>query len=41
MNLFFDSSALVKLFHEEAGTVQVTEWVEDPANIIMNPVGMG
>ncbi len=34
MNLFFDSSALVKLFHEEDGTAQVTEWVEDPANVI-------
>lgn len=34
MNLFFDSSALVKLFHEEAGTAKVTEWVDDSANIV-------
>ena len=34
MNLFFDSSVLVKLFHEKSGTAKVTEWVDDTANII-------
>ena len=34
MNLFFDSSVLVKLFHEESGTAKATEWVDDTANII-------
>ncbi len=28
MNFFFDTSALVKLFHEERGTEEVTELVE-------------
>ncbi len=27
MNLFFDTSALVKFFHEEDGTDRVTEWI--------------
>lgn len=34
MNLFFDTSALVKLFHEEVGTKKVTEWVDDSENTV-------
>lgn len=34
MNLFFDTSALVKYFHLEAGTAQVVSLMDDPANEI-------
>jgi len=34
MNLFFDTSALIKLFHEEAGTVIVTDLVTNPESVI-------
>lgn len=34
MNLFFDTSALVKYFHEEAGTHQVTALIQDKRNTI-------
>lgn len=34
MNLFFDTSALVKYFHPEAGTEQVTALIQDEANTI-------
>lgn len=34
MNLFFDTSALVKYFHEEAGTDTVTGIITDPDNKI-------
>mgnify|MGYP006287765719 CR=1 FL=1 len=31
MNLFFDTSALVKFFHDEPGTESVTSLIMDPA----------
>lgn len=34
MNLFFDTSALVKFFHNENGTRQVTALITDPQNSI-------
>lgn len=34
MNLFFDTSALVKYFHAEAGTAQVISLIEEPTNDI-------
>ncbi len=34
MNLFFDTSALVKFFHEEEGTDRVTMWITSPDNEI-------
>ena len=34
MNLFFDTSALVKFFHEEDGTDRVTMWITSPDNEI-------
>jgi len=34
MNLYFDTSALVKFFHDEPGTDKVTLWIEDPKNVI-------
>jgi predicted nucleic acid-binding protein len=34
VNLFFDTSALVKYFHPEAGTAQVVSLIEDAANDI-------
>lgn len=34
MNLFFDTSALVKYFHLEAGTSQVIELIENPVHQI-------
>jgi predicted nucleic acid-binding protein len=34
MKLYFDTSALVKFFHEERGSSEVTAWVEDPQNEI-------
>jgi hypothetical protein len=30
MKLFFDTSALVKFFHEEEGTEQITELMRGP-----------
>ncbi len=30
MNLFFDTSALVKYFHEEPGTARVTALIDEP-----------
>lgn len=32
MNLFFDTSALVKFFHEEIGTELVTQLINNPQN---------
>ena len=32
MNYFFDTSALVKFFHEEAGTELVTQLINEPEN---------
>ena len=32
MNLFFDTSALVKFFHEETGTEQVTQLINNSQN---------
>ena len=32
MNLFFDTSALVKFFHEEAGTELATQLINNPQN---------
>ena len=32
MNLFFDTSALVKYFHAEAGTEIVVELIDNPEN---------
>ena len=34
MNLFFDTSALVKYFHEEQGSEIVTDLITDPENIV-------
>ena len=34
MNLFFDTSALVKYFHPEPGTVEVIELIENPVHQI-------
>ena len=34
MNAFFDTSALVKFFHVEDGTDQVTSIIQDNANQI-------
>ncbi len=34
MKLFFDTSALVKYFHDEAGTQQVVSLITDQANEI-------
>jgi len=34
MNLFFDTSALIKYFHEEAGTVTVTDLITSPESVI-------
>lgn len=34
MNLYFDTSALVKLFHEESGTEVVTDLINNPENSI-------
>ncbi|MBC8181583.1 type II toxin-antitoxin system VapC family toxin [candidate division KSB1 bacterium] len=34
MNLYFDTSALIKLFHEEKGTVVVTDLIENKENKI-------
>jgi len=34
MNLFFDTSALIKFFHEETGTAIVTDLITNPENII-------
>lgn len=32
MKLFFDTSALVKLFHKEPGTDEVTKWIQATEN---------
>jgi len=34
MNLFFDTSALIKFFHEETGTAIATDLITNPENII-------
>ncbi|MCL5057882.1 MAG: type II toxin-antitoxin system VapC family toxin [Actinobacteria bacterium] len=34
MNLFFDTSALIKFFHEEQGTVTVTDLITNPESTI-------
>jgi predicted nucleic acid-binding protein len=34
MNLFFDTSALVKFFHKEEGTQKVTELINNENNVI-------
>ena len=34
MKLFFDTSALVKLFHAEPGTDKVTKWIQSKENEI-------
>jgi len=34
MNLFFDTSALIKFFHEEPGTAAVTDRITNPENVI-------
>ncbi|MEW5952509.1 MAG: PIN domain-containing protein [Bacillota bacterium] len=34
MNLFFDTSALVKFFYEEQGSEIVTDLITDPENIV-------
>lgn len=34
MNLFFDTSALVKYFHLEAGTAEVIELIDNPVHQI-------
>ncbi len=34
MNIFFDTSALVKFFHEEPGTEKVTDLINNPGNNI-------
>ncbi len=34
MNLFFDTSALVKYFYVEAGTEQVEKLIQNPQNTI-------
>lgn len=34
MNIFFDTSALVKFFHEEPGTKVVTDLINNPGNNI-------
>jgi hypothetical protein len=34
MNIFFDTSALVKFFHEEPGTKIVTDLINNPDNNI-------
>lgn len=34
MNLFFDTSALVKYFHTESGTAEVIELIEAPDNSV-------
>lgn len=34
MNLFFDTSALVKYFHSETGTTQVINLIDDSNNVI-------
>jgi len=34
VNLFFDTSALVKYFHPETGTEQVTALIQDEANTV-------
>ncbi|MGI6492660.1 MAG: type II toxin-antitoxin system VapC family toxin [Pelotomaculum sp.] len=34
MNLFFDTSALIKFFHEENGTEMVTDLATNPENVI-------
>lgn len=34
MNLFFDTSALVKIFHEEQGSASVTTLIQDPGNAV-------
>lgn len=33
MRLFFDTSALIKYFHEESGTEFITQLIDDPENI--------
>ncbi len=35
MKVYFDTSALVKYFHEEEGTIEVTELIADPENDII------
>lgn len=35
MKIYFDTSALVKFFHEEEGTIEVTELITDPENDII------
>ena len=32
MRLFFDTSGLIKFFHDEVGTDNITEIVNDPQN---------
>lgn len=34
MNLFFDTSALIKFFHEEPGTIIVTDLITNPESAI-------
>jgi predicted nucleic acid-binding protein len=34
VNLFFDTSALIKYFHPESGTVEVIELIENPVHQI-------
>ncbi|MDH7577609.1 MAG: type II toxin-antitoxin system VapC family toxin [Bacillota bacterium] len=34
MNIFFDTSALIKFFHEEPGTEKVTDLINNPGNNI-------
>ena len=34
MNLFFDTSALVKVFHEEKGSATITALIQDRANVV-------
>lgn len=36
-NLFFDTSALVKRYHDEPGTDRVDELVEDSGNVVILP----
>ena len=34
MNLFFDTSALVKVFHEEKGSANVMTLIQDQSNVV-------
>ena len=40
MNLFFDTSALIKFFHEEEGTDIVTELILDRNNEVREAIGV-